>query len=106
MRLPREPVVWRSAILAVVAALAQVGLLQQDAVDAVDGWTAAAIPLASLILPLLGALWARRRTLPTDTERSAPKEMVRGTDGVYRTPAENAVILEAERNDLRRDFRP
>lgn len=100
MRLSREPVIWRVAALAVVGAAAEVGLLSQDAVAVVDGWTAAAIPLATLIFPVVGALWARRRTLPTTTERSAPKEMVRGTDGVYRTRAEDEAFRLQERADL------
>lgn len=92
---------WRTAVLAIFAALVQVGLLTQAQVEAIDGWLLAALPLVSLVLPLAGALWARRRTLPTDTELSAPVEVIRGVDGVYRTRPEDRSAQLTQRADRR-----
>lgn len=89
MNVSREPVVWRNAIAGVLLALVQVGVLTQPQVAVVDGWVTIAAPTATVLVPILAALWARKKTVPTATALNAPAQLTRGADGVYRTGPEN-----------------
>lgn len=81
----REPVAWASFIAGTLSGLVTLGVLTSDQVDGVNGWVQAALPLISLLLPFVGGLAARRRTVPTD-EPEAVKVLERNGDGVYRSP--------------------
>lgn len=106
MNISREPVVWRNAIAGVLLAAAQIGVLSSEQVAVVDEWVVAALPTATFVIAVVAALLARKRTVPTTTESTAPRELVRGADGVYRTAAEESAEQITRRADLRQQNSP
>lgn len=93
-RLSRDPVVYRNAVAALILAAVQIGVLTSDQADAVDGYIKVLAPVVTLVLPLVAALLARRRTAPVAADTPEVRYLVRGADGVY-SPATPADLRHA-----------
>ena len=70
-----EPVVWRTAIAGLVAALASAGLLTSDQAANINGAVQVLVPLVAFLLPLVAGFLARRKVTPV---RTAPTRPVTG----------------------------
>jgi hypothetical protein len=83
MKLSREPVVWRTALAGILAALVTLGVLAQPAADQVSGGLDALLVAVNALLPIVAGLLARAKVAPT-TAVEGTKALVLGADGVYR----------------------
>lgn len=86
----RQPVVWVTAILGLLAAAATAGLIQQDDVDRYGPLVELGVPFAFLVVSTVLGLWTRTRTAPVGPDTPAAPRLVRGFDGVYRTTADDS----------------
>ena len=78
-----NPAVWRTALLSVVAALVSAGVIGPQLGDQINQWVGIAVIVATAVLPVVGALWAKTRTAPVAKGTPATGVLVRGMDGVY-----------------------
>jgi uncharacterized membrane protein YhhN len=93
MRLSTNPSVWRVALLAVVAAGAQVGLLTPAVGDQLDGGITAVAEALTILLPVAGAIWSKSRTAPVAAGTPAAKMLIRDSEGVYQAAGTQTVNL-------------
>lgn len=96
MKLSTNPAVWRVALLAIVAAAAQVGLLTPALGEQVNGGITAMASALTILLPVIGAIWSKTRTAPVAAGTEPVKILVRGGDGVYTAASQ---VGEHERAD-------
>jgi hypothetical protein len=78
-----NPAVWRTALLSVVAALVSAGVIGPQLGDQINQWVGVAVIVATAVLPVVGALWAKTRTAPVAKGTGPTGVLVRGMDGVY-----------------------
>ena len=83
MNLSTNPAVWRTAIGSIVAALVAAGVLSPALGDTVNAVVGALCIAAVAILPVVGAIISKSRTVPVAADTPATKYLVRGPDGVY-----------------------
>jgi hypothetical protein len=81
--LSREPVVWRTGLAGLLAALVTVGVLAQPAADQVSGGLDALLVAVNALLPVIAGVLARGKVVPT-TATEPVQALIRGSDGVYR----------------------
>jgi hypothetical protein len=102
MKLSTEPIVWRTAIASIVAALITAGVLSPEWGEKINTWAGVIAVVATALLPIGAALWARMHTAPVQAGTPKAKLLALGADGVYHQPSEEAV-QDARRNLLRRN---
>lgn len=83
MKLSREPVVWRTGLAGIVAALVTLGVLAQPAADQVSGGLDALLVAVNALLPVIAGVLARAKVAPT-AAAAGTETLALGTDGVYR----------------------
>lgn len=64
MKLSREPVVWRTALAGIVAALVTLGVLAQPSADEISGGLDALLTAVVALLPIVAGVWARAKVTP------------------------------------------
>ena len=83
MKLSREPVVWRTALAGIVAALVTLGVLAQPAADEIGGGLDALLTAVVALLPIVAGVLARGKVAPADADAGV-RLLALGSDGVYR----------------------
>jgi hypothetical protein len=72
VKLSREPVVWRTALAGIVAALVTLGVLTGPAADALNGGLDALLVAVNALLPVVAGVLARAKVTPVDDPRGIP----------------------------------
>lgn len=69
MKLSREPVVWRTALAGILAALVTIGVLAQPAADQIGGGLDALLVAVNALLPVVAGVLARAKVTPVSDPR-------------------------------------
>ena len=99
MKLSTNPSVWRVGLLAIVAALLQLGLLTPAVGDELNGGITALAEALTILLPVAGAIWSKRHTAPVAAGTGAATLLIRDSEGVYREQETVRLPGEHERPD-------
>lgn len=75
MKLSREPVVWRTALAGLVAALVTLGVLGTDQADSISGGLDALLVAVNALLPIVAGVFARAKVTPVDDPRGTVAQL-------------------------------